>query len=77
MLYEVQLWGCVSALLGLPAELIPQMVCAVPDDMRYYTSWESGCQLFFANFLQQRTPQGGCSAGFGERGRAALQKIMR
>ena len=24
MLYEVQLWGCVSALLGLPAELIPQ-----------------------------------------------------
>ena len=25
MLYEVQLWGCVSALLGLPAELIPQM----------------------------------------------------
>ena len=23
MLYEVQLWGCVSALLGLPAELIP------------------------------------------------------
>ena len=25
MLYEVQLWGCVSALLVLPAELIPQM----------------------------------------------------
>ena len=25
MFYEVQLWGCVSALLGLPAELIPQM----------------------------------------------------
>ena len=23
MLYEVQLWGCVSALLVLPAELIP------------------------------------------------------
>ena len=23
MLYEVQLWGCVNALLGLPAELIP------------------------------------------------------
>ena len=23
MLCEVQLWGCVSALLGLPAELIP------------------------------------------------------
>jgi len=23
--YEVQSWGCVSALLGLPAELIPQM----------------------------------------------------
>ena len=21
--YEVQSWGCVSALLGLPAELIP------------------------------------------------------
>ena len=53
------------------------MVCAVPDDMRYYTSWEGGCQLFFANFLQQRTLQGGCPAGFGERGRAALQKLMR
>ena len=25
MFYEVQLWGCVSTLLGLPAELIPQM----------------------------------------------------
>ena len=25
MLYEVQLWGCVSALLGLPAELIPHI----------------------------------------------------
>ena len=25
MFYEVQLWGCVSALLALPAELIPQM----------------------------------------------------
>ena len=23
--YEIQSWGCVSALLGLPAELIPQM----------------------------------------------------
>ena len=25
MLYEVQLWGCVSALLGLPAELNPHV----------------------------------------------------
>ena len=26
MLCEVQLWGCVSALLGLPAELIPHKI---------------------------------------------------
>ena len=47
MLYEVQLWGCVSALLGLPAELNPQMFGFVPDDMGYYTSRRGACQRFF------------------------------
>ena len=45
--YEVQLWGCVSALLGLPAELNPQMFVLVPDDMGYYTSRRGACQRFF------------------------------
>ena len=49
MFYEVQLWGCVSALLGLPAELIPQMIYAVPDDVNYYTSVNLDCQLFSQN----------------------------
>ena len=52
MLYEVQLWGCVSALLGLPAELIPQSWCVVPDDVDYYTSPRPGCQQFFSFFLR-------------------------
>ena len=42
--YEVQSWGCVSALLGLPAELIPHSWCAVPDDVYYYTSQKESCQ---------------------------------
>ena len=29
--YEVQSWGCVSALLGLPAELNPHLLCRPPD----------------------------------------------
>ena len=37
MLYEVQLWGCVSALLGLPAELNPQMFAVVRDDVNNYS----------------------------------------
>ena len=40
-LYEVQLWGCVSALLGLPAELIPHKLAfcvPLPGDVDYYTS---------------------------------------
>ena len=45
--YEVQSWGCVSALLGLPAELNPQMFGFVPDDMGYYTSRRGACQRFF------------------------------
>ena len=45
--YEVQSWGCVSALLGLPAELNPQMLGFMPDDMGYYTSWWDACQRFF------------------------------
>ena len=51
MLYEVQLWGCVSALLGLPAELNPQMFGLVPDDMGYYTSRGGACQRFFTKNL--------------------------
>ena len=47
MLYEVQLWGCVSALLGLPAELNPQMFVLVPDDVCNYTSRRDACQQFF------------------------------
>ena len=43
----IQLWGCVSALLGLPAELNPQMLGFVPDDMGYYTSRRGACQRFF------------------------------
>ena len=44
MLYEVQLWGCVSALLVLPAELIPHSWRIVPDDVCYYTSQMESCQ---------------------------------
>ena len=50
MLYEVQLWGCVNALLGLPAELIPHklvLMCCVPDDVYYYTSKVVLCQRLF------------------------------
>ena len=53
MLYEVQLWGCVNALLGLPAELIPHKLvlrCRVPDDVYYYTSKVVLCQRLFLNF---------------------------
>ncbi len=35
--YEVQSWGCVSALLALPAELNPQMFVAVRDDANNYS----------------------------------------
>ncbi len=48
--YEVQSWGCVSALLGLPAELIPHKLvlrCRVPDDVYYYTSKVVLCQRLF------------------------------
>ena len=51
--YEVQSWGCVSALLGLPAELIPHKLvlrCRVPDDVYYYTSKVVLCQRLFLNF---------------------------
>ena len=34
--YEVQSWGCVSALLGLPAELNPQTFVVVRDDASNY-----------------------------------------
>ena len=44
MLYEVQLWGCVSALLGLPAELIPHSWRIIPDDVYHYTSQKESCQ---------------------------------
>ena len=48
--YEVQSWGCVSALLGLPAELIPHKLVLrrrVPDDVYYYTSKVVPCQRLF------------------------------
>ena len=45
--YEVQSWGCVSALLGLPAELIPHMIGFVSCDVSYYTSMKGRCQHFF------------------------------
>ena len=63
MLYEVQLWGCVSALLGLPAELNPQMSCLVPDDVCNYTSHRSACQQFFEKILQQKIPAGRVPGG--------------
>ncbi len=74
MLYEVQLWGCVSALLGLPAELNPQMFVLVPDDVCNYTSHRGACQQFFEKFLQQKSPQGVCPAGIGKRGSALFEK---
>ena len=72
--YEVQSWGCVSALLGLPAELNPQMSCFVSDDVCNYTSRRSTCQQFFANFLQQRSPQGVCPAGIEKAGECSFGK---
>ena len=72
--YEVQSWGCVSALLGLPAELNPQMFVRVPDDVCYYTSRGCACQQFFEKILQQKSPQGVCPAGIGKRGSALLGK---
>ena len=57
MLYEVQLWGCVSALLGLPAELNPQMFVLVPDDVCNYTSHGGACQQFFAKFFAAKDPR--------------------
>ena len=61
--YEIQSWGCVSALLGLPAELNPQMFVLVPDDVCNYTSRRDACQQFFENFLQQKIPAGCVSGG--------------
>mgnify|MGYP007127862014 CR=1 FL=1 len=61
--YEVQSWGCVSALLGLPAELNPQMFVLVPDDVCNYTSRRGACQQVFENFLQQKIPAGCVSGG--------------
>ena len=57
MLYEVQLWGCVSALLGLPAELIPQMSGAVRDDASNYSREQLACQLVFEKTLQKNPAQ--------------------
>ena len=61
--YEVQSWGCVSALLGLPAELIPHTVCAVPDDVIYYISRRRNCQLLFCIFLQKIPQFYACPTG--------------
>ena len=61
--YEVQSWGCVSALLGLPAELNPQMSCLVPDDVCNYTSRRSTCQQFFAKFFTAKIPAGRVPGG--------------
>ena len=66
--YEVQSWGCVSALLGLPAELNPQMSCLVPDDVCNYTSRRGACQQVFENFLQQKIPAGRVPGGDREAG---------
>ena len=74
MLCEVQLWGCVSALLGLPAELNPQMFVLVPDDVCNYTSHRGACQQFFEKFLQQKSPQGVCPAGIEKRESALFWK---
>ena len=65
--YEVQSWGCVSALLGLPAELIPHMFGFVSCDVNYYTSMKGRCQHFFRIscevFAEKSSPAGGEPAG--------------
>ncbi len=61
--YEVQSWGCVSALLGLPAELNPQMSCFVPDDVCNYTSQKGDCQQLFWDFLQKNSRRGNALPG--------------
>ena len=64
--YEVQSWGCVSALLGLPAELIPHelVFChRVPDDVCNYTSPKGDCQQLFWDFLQKNSRRGNALPG--------------
>ena len=70
--YEVQSWGCVSALLGLPAELNPQMFCFVSDDVCNYTSHRDACQQVFENFLQQKIPAGRVPGGDQEAGESSF-----
>ena len=70
--YEVQSWGCVSALLGLPAELNPQMFGFVPDDVCNYTSHRGACQQFFEKFLQQKIPAGRVPGGDQEAGKCSF-----
>ena len=70
--YEVQSWGCVSALLGLPAELNPQMFVLVPDDVCNYTSHRGACQQFFEIFLQQKIPAGRVPGGDREAGESSF-----
>ena len=48
MFYEVQLWGCVSALLGLPSELHPHGFCVVPDDLLIIAVEPENVNGFFA-----------------------------
>ena len=72
--YEVQSWGCVSALLGLPAELNPQMFVLVPDDVCNYTSRRCACQQFFENFLQQKIPAGRVPGGDREAEKCSFGK---
>ena len=70
--YEVQSWGCVSALLGLPAELNPQMSVLVPDDVCNYTSRRGACQQVFENFLQQKIPAGRVPGGDRKAGKCSF-----
>ena len=77
MLYEVQLWGCVSALLGLPAELNPQMSCLVPDDVCNYTSHRGACQQFFAKFFAAKNPRRACARRGSENGGMLSLKKLR
>ena len=50
------------------------MFVPVPDDVCNYTSRRSTCQQFFANFLQQRSPQGVCPAGIEKAGECSFGK---
>ena len=54
--YLIVSLGCVTECLGLPAELIPQSWCVVPDDVVYYTSQKSSCQHLFSKSCKKIPP---------------------